>query len=327
MPNDFSRTVARRTREGRAGTTIVPGTVLEHPDTGQLVASIQGRIVAAEWLDGITVAAGDGIAVAVTDGGPDGQSSALVLGRRFSGPRPGEGQVTAVPAGSATITVDVEGVSYTARFGGSYTPTVGDNVLLVWQGGAPVVLDEVGVIPPPAPEDAPPPPVTPAPPPSAPQTGTSTFTAIDSGTWDPGNGVWSTYYRKNVLQGTAGGYTSQGLWFYGNAPTGLKGRTVTRVRLRYGARKRVGSYNSAAVIHFYKTANRVKSGAPGFQAGPHDLLLPVNAPAGYIDLPIGWGQSLVDTGGGIGIKDNPYAGFAGVEEDPESGKLIIDWRR
>lgn len=318
----FSEEVSRS--GDRPGARLTAGTVKRDSSTGDLQVTVEGVPMAAAWLDGLVLSPGDTVVVA-TMRAREGQSSALVLGKSHNKPRPGEGQVTEVPASSPTISVSADGETYSARFLATYTPVVGDNVMLLWQGSMPVVLGEVGVVPAPPPPDVPEP--TPDAPPEPKESGVESYPSTDTGTFDVGNGVWSRYYGSHIMQGTSSGYTSQGTWFYGNAPTTLSGRTITRFRFKIPSRRHAGNYNSSLTLHFYLHNHRTRAGAPPRVAGPHDVSIPPRYAGGWVDLPVGWGQAIADSGGGISIYGDPYGGVTGRYEDPSSGQLELHWTR
>jgi hypothetical protein len=58
--------------------------------------------------------------------------------------RPQSGIVKAVPHASLEVAVSgTDGIEYSARFVSSYTPAVGDTVILVWAAGLPVIAGKL----------------------------------------------------------------------------------------------------------------------------------------------------------------------------------------
>lgn len=299
----------------RLGDVVLDGPVL--------ALSVDGLVQSARWLQGYVPTAGDAVAFIVTRD-QDGQSSNLVLGRvaATSSPvLPDEALVIVVPASSATITVAIDGTSYTAKFVGP-APAVGDRVLLEHRRSMIYVVGKVGTTAAPAPPE--PPPAPPAPPPTSPTTGTASFGAIDSATARVGSG-WNSPSGQTVIQGTYGGVSYAGAWFYGTAPSSLAGRTLTGARVYLAARRRMGSYNDPVVIHLYAHTSTSRPGGDVSRVvGPHDVTLPSGWGGGWVDIPTSLAAQVV-AGGGLGIAGSPYAGVSGRGDDPQSGALSIDW--
>lgn len=271
------------------------------------------------YLDPTVLMDGDPVVVAFM-GGATGQSEALVIGRTTARPRAGDGQVTAVPGGSSTITVATREGNVSARYVASYTPTVGDLVIIDWQSAVPTVTGKVGVTAAPTP-----PPAPPTAPPGGGGAGTSTYAAIDSATYRGGTG-WNSPSGQNLWQGSWGGNSFAGSWFYGAAPGELQGRTITGARLFVGARRHMGNYNSPLTLHFYAHTSPWRPGGDvNRNVGPHDVTVPPGWGGGWINIPIVFAQQVV-LGGGVGIAGNPYGGVQGRGEQPMSGVIAIDWR-
>ena len=281
--------------------------------------NVGGNVLEARWADPLIVADGDSVTVDVT-AGATGQASVFVLGRTTTQPRPKTGKVTAIPAGSPTITIQADdGKTYNAEFIGTYQ--VGDNVHLDWGAGLPRVMGKVTTTP-----AAPPPDPTPPPPP-APTSGSTSGTATDSGTyWGPGG--WRSWagggYR--VMQGSYGAGPVFGAWFYGTKFKALTGRTIKRVRLRTGARQAVGGYNAPAVFHFYAhTSPAMPGGDVNRVSGPHNVTIQPGQGPADITLPLSFAATVI-AGGGISIAGEPYAAMNGIDQ-PDSGRLIFDWEK
>lgn len=289
-------------------------------DPGGVMQVIVGGIPqSCRYLDPTVLADGDPVLVAFMSGAI-GQSQAVVLGRTTARPRPGDGSVTAVPGGSSTITVATSEGNVAARFVASYTPVVGDLVIIDWQSALPTVTGKVGATAAPAPP--PRPPITP---PTGPVSGTRTFAAIDSATARAGGG-WNSPSGQNLTQGSWGGVAYAGAWFYGTAPSSLAGRTITGARLLVGARRRIGTYNATILLNLYAHNSTARPGGDVNRVtGPFTIQLAPNDPGGWVNIPIAFAQQVV-AGGGIGIFGNPYAGVQGRGENPASGTLAIDWR-
>jgi len=298
------------------------GTVVKDA-AGVLAVNVQGNTLYPRYADPVVVAVGDPVTVVI-----NGTGDAVVTGRVTLAPRPAEGTVKTVPPASPTITVTgTDGIDYVAKFAASYTPTVNDNVLLAWNASFPYVTGQVGVVATAPPVSTPgviAPPAGPAP------SGQTPYPATDSATWVPGLGVWDAWARQGgrVYQGTSGGYTTYGAWFYAGSPAQLAGRTITRIQFRIGARlNEVGAYNSPAVFHFYAHSSANRPGGDVTRVtGPFDVVVQPGQGPATIDLPLTFATAL-QGGGGISIAGDPYAGMEGRYSQPDSGTLTMDWTR
>lgn len=257
---------------------------------------------------------------------PGGQSTAWVLGMTQQDAMPGNaGIVTVATGGSATITVDVLGVTHTATIVGPYAPVVNDTCLLERRGGQLYAVGKIGAVAPFQESNSAPPPQAPPPPPIT--TGTAEFRSQDSGTHTPAVGGWNGYYGQNVYSGSGYVPPSTGHWFYNGATRGLADKTnIGEVRFYLGARQRAGSYNSAATVHFYRHDNDSRGGEPGRTHGPFDISIPAGWGGGWVALHQSFGVALKG-GGGISIAGDPYVGFASGAASPLSGTLSIDWSK
>jgi hypothetical protein len=296
---------------------VVPGFADAYP-----LVKVGGLTQPAVWL-GDYALPGEPVIVGVIVK-PDAPGQCLMLGR-VGGPLPIEGIVTAAPAGSDTITVLADSVEYTVTFAADLTPTVGDRMRLLWQGGTGTAICKVGVTPTAVVAG----PST-APPPTAATAGVHTVIATDSGTFSAGFG-WNSYFKQNVYQGngaTWGAPTSNsGAWFYGSGANQINGSTVTGIQFKLPARNSAGTTSASGTVHIYLHNSPSKPGGDVTRVqGPVDVVVAPNSPGGLITLPASWGQTLID-GGGIGITGSPYMGFRGRGEDPESGKLLLTWQR
>lgn len=286
------------------------------------VRTTAGNLIKARWLDPIQPMQDGPVVYAVTKD-DYGLSAAFVLGGYTERPRPSTGTVTEVLAAGPSpriVFTGQDGISYTSeRFIGSYN--LGDIVLLDWAAGQPSIIGtvpSVTVIPPAAL------PVSEA----AVMPGTTTLETTASDTyWAPGGwGSWAAQGEK-VYTGTQGGQTVIGAWFYGAARPELAGKTINRVRFYLPARLLgVGAYNDPVTVHIYAhTSGARPSGDVARVAGPHDVTIPPGFAGVFVDLdPAVFGPHLA-AGGGISIAGNPYVGFISRLENPEAGKIIIDW--
>jgi sulfur carrier protein ThiS len=286
-----------------------------------LAVNVNGNIIPARYYDGVTVQAGDPVAVEFV-AGTQGQAEAWVTARLAPRPRPAQGTVTTVPPASSTITVTgSDGVAYTAGFASTYTPAVGDNVILSWSMGIPNAIAKVGYTPAPAPVavvSAPPPPTS---------TGTNYYAAVDTSTyWGPGG--WDSWAGGNsVYQGDYGSGPLTGAWFYGGSPTELAGRTVTGIRFTLGARNGAGASSSPVTVNLYTHTSARRPGGNVTLAGASTTVVAQPWQGGVVyGLPTSFATDLLN-GGGICITGGAYAGFKGRNLQADSGLLAIDWSR
>lgn len=165
----------------------------------------------------------------------------------------------------------------------------------------------------------------------SPSSGTFTIRPTTSGSYRTADG-WGG--RNELAQGayftsTRYGYY-QGAWFYGSgAFDGLRGRTVTRIRLTM--RRKTGSGIFAAEpIYVFTTKNATKPSGPPYylnEVGSYKLAV---GDTGTFDLPLWVGRSM-STGHvkGLGIRNNSTANYLklfGESEYADSGMLQISWR-
>lgn len=286
-------------------------------------AEVAGQLLNARWLDPIQPQQGGPIAVAlITDG--RGQSSALVLGGYTDQPRPSTGSITTViPAGVSTQIVfeGEDGREYTTdRFVGSYSP--GDPVYLTWDAAQPTILGAISAVvePPPAAPPVGPPAIMP---------GSTTLIATASDTWGVGGwGRWagSTNGREKVYSGSYSGYTLAGAWFYGAPRPELAGKTINRIRFYLPPRLgNIGSSGTVTVHIYGHTSGARPGGDVNRTTPPTDVAIPGGFNGVFVDLDPGTYGPILTAGGGISIAGDPYVGFLGRLDYPESGKVLIDW--
>lgn len=290
---------------------------------GERRVNVDGNVLRpASWADPMVVADGDSVEVELYSSGIGG-GRVHVSARSTMQPRPRTGTVTQVPAGSPTITVEANSVSYTTEpVGGPYA--VGDVVHMDWGAGAARAIGKVALTT--AVKPTPPPP--PKPPPPRPVAGRTPAAARTSRTfWAPGG--WGSYAGDGgkVYQGTWAGATVTGAWFYGTPFKALAGRKIKRVRFRTGQHLLVGNSGSKT-FHFYAhTHPSQPAGDTNRVVGPFDYTLPQGAAPRWVDLPLSFADTLIN-GGGIAVAGEPYAALQGrTAASPDSGALIIDWER
>lgn len=291
---------------------------------GARLVNVDGNLLKpSSWADPMVVDDGDAVTVEISSSGIGG-GRVNVQSRATSEPRPRTGTVTQVPAGSNTITVEANGISYpTEPANGPYA--VGDKVHFDWGAGKPRALGKVALT---AAAIVEPKKFAPAPPKPRATTGKTSAAARSSRTRGP-NG-WGTHAGDGakVYQGTYGGVITTGAWFYGTPLKGLNdGRKITRIQFRTGAHLNVGAYGSKT-FHFYAHTHASQPGGDTNRvSGPHDVSIPQGAAPRWIDLPLSFAAHLL-AGGGIAVAGDPYAAMQGrTSSSPDSGALILHWER
>ncbi len=234
-----------------------------------------------------------------------------------------------VVTATSPLTVNVDGAIYTAPWCPvSYTPALNDRVRVIVCAGEATILFAITV------------PGTglgvTAAPTAPPVTGSGTLhmPAVQSGSYRNVDGWGSTSSRplsaNAVVQGTAPGssYAYSGSWFYGTQANQISGATVDQIRLRIGPRLEIGSYSSSLSLHVYvHTSSTRPAGDVSRVSGPYDFTVVPHYAGGWIGtLPSGC-YSTIQASGGISITGAPYLGIAGLDVDPASGQLDIDWHR
>lgn len=310
-------------QQSQGGTRTMLGTariVVDQQGVQQSpVVTVGGSVIPVRWAGPVVVEDGDTVLVQIASE-RGAQATGLVLQRVMETSVPQAGTVKSVPSGSQTITVTALwlGDIACAFVGGA--PSVGDTVMLLWQGSTPVAIGKKSTTP------------TagggrdPGGSGGGGQSGVTTVRAIDSATWDDSRSGWNSYYGANVWSGQWGSYGPlHGAYFYGGGAAGLAGRTIAGLRIRLGARRRAGNYNAAASLALATHGSSTRGGAPTATGGSGLLSIPVNAGPGWYDLPADWGPR-VAAGGGIVFTGGDYLGINGIGEDPESGLLEFTWR-
>jgi hypothetical protein len=299
-----------------------------HWDGSHWFARIGDSLLEARWLDPIQPLQGGKIIIDITNDGM-GQSTALVIGGYTDQPRPSTGAILAVGVTDIIFTGEEGGAYSTDRFINPYVDGApprlvyapGDQVYLTWDAAAPTIL---GIIPAVATVY-----VAPPPGPTGTTSGETALIATATDTYGVGGwGRWATSTRggEDVYTGTQGGYTVTGAWFYGAAKPELAGKTITRIRFKVPARLNVGSYNAAVNINIYAHNSGSRPGGDVSRvAGPAVVGIGAGSGGGYIDLDVATFGPHLAAGGGISIAGGSYAGFNSRLDDPESGKILMNW--
>ena len=294
-----------------------------HWDGTRWYAKLGPNLLDARWLDPIQPLQGGKIIIDLTKD-EFGQSTALVMGGYTDQPRPSTGTILSVGVSDIVFTGEDATTYSTDRFIGAigdYAPL--DLIFFAWAAGKPVIIGKVPSITTvhPAPEPVPPGTVS----------GETALIATASDTFGVGGwGRWATSQPaqggEDVYSGTLGSYTLTGSWFYGAPKPELAGKTITRIRFTVPPRlSAVGAYNDPATIHLYAHTSQARPGGDVSRVtGPHDVVITAGSGGGVIDLPLTFAATLA-AGGGISISGNPYIGFASRLDNPENGRIILNW--
>lgn len=301
--------------------TFVMGQVTAIDSSGAVTVNLGGVDRAATRTLDVPLTVGDNVFCVRQ------RSQLTVLGPVDAYTRPITGTVASTPANSYTIVVTTAIGAVSAQFPASYTPTVGDSVLIVWAGSVPIVLGKWGKIGTPGSAPAAPGrPSTPAPPSPIPTAGTKTFHAVASGTRR--GGVWRADTAGNVIQGTApsGGSANTGAWFYGGQPRAtLAGATVTAAWV--WLQRVEGGTAGPLTVHLYRvTDDRRPAGDPTFTTTTNDVPLDIGQ-SGWWPIDTSFGQALVNSGGSVGVQGTPYVRLAGLGNTGAAGALRLQWRK
>lgn len=307
-------------RTARPRTTLERGQITDVDALGNVTVNLGGTDRAATLLAAVPVAVGDTVTV-LRHG-----AETVVLPVVTSG-LPTSGVVALVPANSYTIRVTTSIGAVDAQFPATYTPTVGDTVLLLWIGTQPLAVAQ-GKTGSPTPPAAPSRPPTPAPPPGVSTTRTDTFTGVSSGTWRSGG--WRNDANGNVIQGTAPGVSglNNGAWFYGGRiHSTLAGATVRSAKI-WLSRTQGGNYGRQTVTIYRVVQDRRPAGNVTYDTS-QSLLVSIDVGQhGWFDLPVALAQALVDSGGSLGVKaSSPYVRLLGTGNTGQAGAVRINWSR
>lgn len=321
----FSKTLAAiPDRGGR----LVYGTAFW--DGSQWWANVGGNLLGARWLDPIVPAQGDKIAVLLSSEGA-GQSNALVIGGYTDQPRPSSGTVLTVGLNEIVVTGSFGGTFTTGRFVNPYVPgdtprytyLPGDPVHLAWDAATPTILGITSTpvtVPPAASQPEPFVPGSGTGTNKAPATRTNTFQ--ESGGW--GSHAGSEKGGQQLYAGTWAGIAVTAAWFYGDAFTGLKGRTITAIRFWVPGRLNVGAPGDTTMHLYAHTSKTEPDDDVDRVAGPANFDLTQTQGGHWINLPLSFAPHLI-AGGGIALAGEPYIGLTGRLKDPESGRIEMDW--
>lgn len=206
----------------------------------------------------------------------------------------------------------------------SYSPIVGDVVLMVRSGGALYCVGALNATPPPNPD----PPPTPRPPsaPARPTSRTRSFRPVSTGSFRSGS------WRGDTSDLYQGDWTGRGQNFgaahYGNGPSALRG---TAVRARLHVRRLSGAGNAAAVAPRMRLLSQRRQGssAPNELAATPGPALRFGQSTVWT-MPTSWAEALLSgAAGGIGIGGGSagYMGLMGPARWSSAMTLELTWRQ
>ena len=303
------------TADLRGGVSIDHG-IVDSISNGVVTVNFGGD-VKPECLSlvGFTPLVGDSVVVMRANG------RAYILGSPSRNPSPVTVKVTATSVTGKPgllAAVDDSGTGYELPYMSTYTPAVNDVVQVLWQSPSGLVLGKRGAQSGGESGGG-------GSTPGAPQNGTSTFPAIDAGSFR--GGKWRTD-TDNVAQGDYGGWgLNNGAWFYGGAPhQALNGASVLSAAI-WLPRLRGGDF-APQTVHLYRHSSNVRPGGDVTRvAGPYDVTSPGVGASGWVGISPDLAWDLITHDGGIGISGMPYVVLAGRSTDAMTGALRISWHK
>lgn len=143
----------------------------------------------------------------------------------------------------------------------------------------------------------------------------------------------SDWERDDVYQGAASGATQYGYWrgcyFYGATPQQLSGRRCTRLRIRISRKGEGGVISNVAQYLVGHVHEAQPGGSPLFTTGAHLAGYATRNQPIDLDLPVGWGQALIDGSlkgfGHVRDTTGDYSIAYSKVGDAATGRLTIDW--
>jgi len=247
----------------------------------------------------------------------------IVVGEQSEDAWPRQGTVSATSGNTVSVQVPYSSGSrtVTAVRLGSYTPTVGDVVLLDWVYDQAVILGKLSQ----ALSTSLTPPFVPPAPPSGPNSGSYVVQALDSGTVTPAGVQPGKSMRSSADESTVG------MWWYGPGSRitgGVSGdRWPVSVEVYLDLK---GDTNLVLFTHAYATREDTQVPPTVDNIGVWDLQPPFT---GWLNIS---GEVLTEASGsptGFDLLSYPYLGLsggdtaAGVDVNPQSGALRITWTK
>lgn len=205
------------------------------------------------------------------------------------------GVITATGTPRATVTVD--SMAYTLPVMSTYTPVMGDEVVVNWN--IPIIAGKVAAVDVPTkPEESP----------NKPTPFDVTVRAADSGRYQPGSGWWGNDPWASS--------SNDGIWTYGNRVRDAVGSGyVSNVWIYLPLVQEVGS--AIIGVHEYAWIPPV---APSILFTTN---LPLGSRSGWVRLDPSYGPFLAAGGRGVGVADGGYNIWRGTAADGLSGALRL----
>lgn len=269
--------------------TVLSGTFVSADNTHIIVDCGNGRVPCfplVPYLPNV----GETVYVLFIDGVPYAMGPTLV--------KPNQGTVVSAAGGLVTLTTSFGSMAlpYTTTI----TPTAGQVMYIIWQGGQGFAVSVMSVQPAQA---APPPP-----PASTTKQHSDTFRAIASGSYQSGR-----FWTSEVYAST----TNLGEWIYGNkiADTIPASAIMGSIQI-YCAMKQIFGSDPNFALH----SDTSLSGSPSLGG-----TTAVGITQGWVSLPQSYGNLLRRGGGkfGVGVVHGGFQIFKSVAEDGLSGALRI----
>lgn len=254
--------------------------------------------------------------------------------------------VTAPVAGVADV--NVSGSVESVAVASGLSLAMGDTVVVLRARQCSVVIAELPLA------ASPTPPVSPVDP--APSSGTAQFPAVGSYSWQSPQVTWTP--DSVVRQGSDGAVTWTGAWFYtltpgdgsGTGPVGastLSGTTITGCRV-WVHRSPVDPFGAVSTVRLHLSSLgawppatdtygpvppvALEAAGVGVTPSPTEVTADLLPGEGrWVELPASWGQLFVSgygsapTGPGLMVVGSTPVLLLGIEDDPESGLLQLDW--
>ena len=207
---------------------------------------------------------------------------------------------------------DQHGNTYELRWLGTYTPTVGHTVAVLWGTTQGIVIGTAGAQ------------AGVAPSPTTPTTGVTTsgvltLQPVEVASWRAG----SLYSTTEVIQGTWQSYgPHDGAYFYGGVSSELAGATITSARIYLDRMQGGFNYGPGEPVHLHWHPHASRPAVLALDSYSADVTVPLGANWYPLDLTIA--QALTN-GGGVGVTGMPYVKLKSASSG--SGLIELAWTR
>lgn len=288
-----------RLLDGKSSVTPLVGTFVSFDATGYQVDVGGGRIPAQLGSSYLPIV-NENVWVWFVDG----QLKPQVFVMGPTAPKPGSGTVISVASGLVTVSTTVG--DFVMPYTSTLSPTAGQILNITWGGGWPpsngfatgvASTSPTGITPPSGPG-------------GGATTHVDTFTAIDAGSYQSGNGWWTGQVRA--------GDSNLGAWFYGTkmADTIPSTAAIGSVQIYVSPQQIAGAPPNFA-LHAHATK---PGGAPSIPGSSAVAIAP-----GWVTLPSAFGVGLRAAGGayGVGLNHGGNSILRSLAQDGQSGALRI----